>query len=81
MFKRDALKCVRIRNWPLRRDDRLRVLIGAAGTWRSDWCRRDVGFLIGHSACRLLALAREAIDSTCACASGSLHPVAIGLPE
>ncbi len=57
MCKRDALECVRIRLWPLRREDRSRVLIGAAGTWRSDWRRWDVGVL-------LLALAREGIDST-----------------
>ncbi len=50
--KRDAPTCVRIRLWPLRRDDSLRVLIGAAGMWRSDWRRRDVGALIGQSACR-----------------------------
>ncbi len=29
--------CVRIRLWPLRRDDSSRVLIGTGGTWRSDW--------------------------------------------
>ncbi len=30
--------CVnRIRFWPLRRDKRSRVLIGAGGTWCSDW--------------------------------------------
>ncbi len=55
--RRDALECVRIHLWPLRREHRSRVLIGAAGTWRSDWRRRDVGVL-------LLALARGAIDST-----------------
>ncbi len=62
--KRDAPMSVSIRLWPLRRDDRSRVLIGAAGTWRSDWRRRDVGVLIDQSACRLLAFARETIDST-----------------
>ncbi len=66
MCKRDAPKCVRIHLWPLRRDDSSRVLIGAAGVWRSDWRRRNVGPLIGQSACRLLAFVREAIDSTCA---------------
>ncbi len=69
---RDAPKCPRIRLWPLRRDDSSCVLIGATGKWRSDWRRRDVGALIGQSACRLLALARETIDSTSAGASGSL---------
>ncbi len=59
------------------REESSRVLIGAAGTWRSDWRRWDVGVLIGQSACRLLALAREEIDSTRACASGSLHSAAI----
>ncbi len=69
--KRDALKCVRIRPWPLRRDDSSRVLIGAAGIWRSDWRRRNVGALIDHRAGRLLASAREAFESTRAGASGS----------
>ncbi len=49
VFKRDVLKCVRIRLWqkslrlrlwPVRRDDSSRVLIGAAGMSRSDWRRR-----------------------------------------
>ncbi len=62
--KLDALTCVRFRLWTLRRDDRSRDLIGAAGTWRYDWHTRDVGVLIGQSGCRPLALAREAIDST-----------------
>ncbi len=70
--------CARIRLWPLRRDDSSRVLIGAAGTWPSDWRRRDVGVLIGQSAYGLLALAREAIDSTRAGASDSLHSAATG---
>ncbi len=43
----DAPKWVRVRLWPLRRDDSSHVLIGAAGSWRSDWRRRDVGALIG----------------------------------
>ncbi len=38
--KRVAPKCVRIRLWPLRRDDSSRVLIGAAGMRRSDWPER-----------------------------------------
>ncbi len=71
VYKRDAPKCVRIRLWPFRRDDSSRVLIGAAGMLRSDWRRRNVGALIGQRACRLLALAREAIDSTRAAANGS----------
>ncbi len=49
----------RIRLCPVRRDDSSRVLIGAAGTSRSDWRRRNVGALIGQSACRLLACACE----------------------
>ncbi len=49
--KRDAPMCVRIRLWPFRRDDSSHVLIGAAGMWHSDWRRRDVGALIGQSAC------------------------------
>ncbi len=65
MFKRDALKCFRVRLLQLRREDSSRVPIGAAGTWRSDWRMRDVGVLIGQSACRLLALAREAIMCMC----------------
>ncbi len=73
VFERDALRCVKIRFWPLRRADSSRALIGGAGTWRSDWHRRDEGILIGQRACALLALALEAIDSTRACASGSLH--------
>ncbi len=62
--------------WPLRRDDSSRVVIGVAGIWRSDWHRRHVGTLIGQSACRLLALPREAIDSTRAGASGNLQSAA-----
>ncbi len=45
----EACVCVGFRLWPLRREDSSRVLIGAAGTWRSDWRRRDVGVLIGQS--------------------------------
>ncbi len=67
--KRDAPKCPRIRLWPVRRDDISRVLIGAAGLWR----RRNVGALIGQSACRLLPGARAEIDSTRARVSGSLQ--------
>ncbi len=78
--KRDAPTCVRTCIWPLRRDDRSRALIGAAGMWRSDWRRRDVGALIGQSACRLLALAREAIDGTRAGASSSLQSATTSLP-
>ncbi len=62
--KRDALRSVRIRIWPLRRDDSSRVLIGAAGVWPSKWRRRNVGALIGKRACKLLAFARDPIDST-----------------
>ncbi len=54
-FERYAAMCVRIRLWPHRRDDSSRVLIGSAGTWRSDWRRRNVGVQIGQSACGLLA--------------------------
>ncbi len=71
--KRDAPTCVRVRLWPLRHDDSSRVLIGTGGLWRSDWRRWSVGVLIGQSAFRLLALPREAIESTRACACGSLH--------
>ncbi len=42
--KRDAPKCVGIRVWPVRRDDSSRVLIGAAGMWRSDWPARVQAF-------------------------------------
>ncbi len=31
---------IRIRLWPLRRDDSSRVLIGAGVMWRSDWPER-----------------------------------------
>ncbi len=79
--QRDVPKCVKIRLWPLRRDDSLRVLIGAAGPRRSDLRRRDVGVLIGQSACRILAFAREAIDSTRAGASGSLQSAAKHPPK
>ncbi len=41
--ERDAPNCVRIRIWPVRRDDSSCVLIGAAGLWRSDWRRRKCG--------------------------------------
>ncbi len=71
--------CGRIR--VIRCEDSSRVLIGAAGTWRSDWHRRNLGALISQSAYRLLALAREAIVSTRACASGSLHSIAMNHPE
>ncbi len=71
--KGDAPLCVRILLW---RDDSSCVLIGAAGTWRSDWRRRDIGVLIGQSVCRLLASAPEAIDSTRTRASGNLHSAA-----
>ncbi len=71
--KGDAPKCVEISLWPLRRDKNSHVLIGAAGPWRFDCRRRNVGALIGQRACRLLALAREAIDITSAGASGSLQ--------
>ncbi len=70
-MKRDAPTCVRIRLWPFRRDDSSRVLLGAAGLWRSDWRRRNVGALIGQIAFSLLAPARAAIDS--AWASGSVQ--------
>ncbi len=76
--KRDAPKCVRIRLWPLMRDDSSRVLIDAAGVWPSDWRRRNLSALIGQSARRRLAFAREAIDSTCARASGSLQAATTG---
>ncbi len=49
MFKRDAPKSPRLSFWPVRRDDSSRVLIGAAGRSRSDWRRRTVGALIGHT--------------------------------
>ncbi len=78
--KRDTSKCARIRLWPVRRDDSSCVLIGAAGVWRSDWRRRTVGAPIGQSACRLLACAREAIDSTRARDSGGLQAATPGSP-
>ncbi len=53
--KRDAPMFGIIRFWPLRRDDNSSILIGAAGTWRSNWRRLDVGVLIGQSARRRLA--------------------------
>ncbi len=65
----------RIRLWPVRRDDISRVLIGAAGVWRSDWRRRTVGAPIGRRARSLLALAREAIDSMRAGAATSCFPM------
>ncbi len=55
---------------------RSRVLIGAAETWRFDRRRRGVGVLISQDACRLLALARVAIDSARAEASDRLQSVA-----
>ncbi len=64
---------VRIRLWPLKRDESSRVLIGAAGTWPSDWRRRDVGVLIGQIAYGLLALARVANYITRVDASDNLH--------
>ncbi len=73
VFNRDAPKCVKIRLWPIRRDNSSRVLIGAAGMWHLHWRRRNVGALIGQRAGRLLALAREAIDSTLAGANGSMQ--------
>ncbi len=73
MCKHEAPMCVSIRPWPLMRDDSSRTPIGAAETWRSDWRRLDVRVLIGQIACTLLALVQEAIDSTRADASGSLH--------
>ncbi len=71
--KHDASTCLRIRLWPVRHEDSSRVLIGAAGLWRSDWRRRNLGALNGQSACRLLVCARAAIDSTRARASGGLQ--------
>ncbi len=79
MRNSDAPKCVRVRLWPLRRDNSSHVLIGAAGSWRSDWRRRDVGTLIGQRACRLLAIERVVIDSSHAEASGSLQSAATEL--
>ncbi len=76
MCKHEAPMCVSIRSWPLMRDDSSCTPIGAAGTWPSDWRRLDVRVLIGEIACRLLALVQEAIDSTRAGASGSLHSAA-----
>ncbi len=64
---------VRIHLWPLTRDDSARVLIGAAGMWRSDWRRRNMGAPNGQRACRLLALARAALDSTRAAACASVQ--------
>ncbi len=69
---------VRIRLWPLRRDNSSRVLISAAGTWRSDRRRRDVGVLIGQSGCGFFGV--SAPDSTRACdpqrkAAVSLIPI------
>ncbi len=55
--KHDAPMYDRFRLWPLRRDDSSCVLIGASGMRRSDWRRRNVGALIGQSACRLLTFA------------------------
>ncbi len=42
--KRDMPKCVRIRLWPVRRDDSSRVLIGTGGTWALWLARARVGF-------------------------------------
>ncbi len=39
--KHESPMSVRFRLLPLRRDAMSRVLIAAAGTWRSGWCRRD----------------------------------------
>ncbi len=52
-------------------DDSSRVPIGAPGLWRPDWSRRNVGALIGQSACKLLV--RTAVVSTRARASGSVQ--------
>ncbi len=53
MCKRDAPTWVRIRLWPLKRDDNSRVLIGVAGMWHSDWPARvysnDVSTRIDNS--------------------------------
>ncbi len=68
MYKSDAPKCVRIHHCLLRLD----VLIGTAGSWRSDWHKWEAG----QSACRLLALAREVMDSTRAGASDHLQAAA-----
>ncbi len=78
MCKRDAPQCPRIRLWPVRRDDHSGVLIVATGLWRFDLRRRNVGALFGQNACRLLACARAAIDSTRARASGSLLAATTG---
>ncbi len=43
MCQRGVPKCGRIRLWSVKRDDSSRVLIGAAGLWRSDSCRRKCG--------------------------------------
>ncbi len=51
--------------------------LGVKTAHASDWDKRDVGVLIGLGVPRHLALAREAIDSTRACASGSLHSATI----
>ncbi len=40
MCKRDVPAFVRVRVRPLKRDDSSRVLICAAGMWRSDWSVR-----------------------------------------
>ncbi len=41
VFRRDARLVPRIQLWPVRLDDRSGVLIGADGTWRSDWPARE----------------------------------------
>ncbi len=48
---RGCVKIIRI--WPPRRDEFLSVLIGAGGTWRSDWLsreKRSMARLQGHAA-------------------------------
>ncbi len=74
MCKCEAMMCVSICLWSLRRDDRSRVLVGAAETWRPDWRRRDVGVLIGQSTRMSLALGRGPIDSTRSGSSGCYTP-------
>ncbi len=74
MYKSDAPKCVRIHHL-LRLDDSSRVLIGAAGSRRSDWHKWEAGQI----ACRLLALAREVMDSTRTGTSGSLQAASTSL--
>ncbi len=81
VFQRAAPQIPRIRLWAVRRDDSSRVLIGAAGRSRSDWRSRNVGALIGQSACRLLVCACEqqsipraqVLAAACNAATTSLH--------